>query len=201
MKILYSACLIRKSPEDEYKKFELFPDDGLPSLSGKELKNRLDENHQNYVKVSEIHSFGVDFSKLENLFGEDGAKALSNPDWVQISFSDVKRYIESKKNKSAIEYLPIISNPTIWDKEKGTTKAKGTIRNILVFVDHTQDQVEIELFFSDFTKIIGINVPKAYHSFLTVTNIGKKLLIKISEIEDKTVFGRFRYERMELILI
>ncbi len=179
---------------DEYKKFELFPDEVLPSLSGKELKNRLDENHQNYVKVSEIHSFGVDFSKLENLYGEDGAKALSNPDWVQISFSDVKRYIESKKNKSAIEYLPIISNPTIWDKEEGTTKAKGRIRNILVFVDNTQDQVEIELFFSDFTKIIGINVPKAYQSFLTVTNSGKKLIVKISEIEDKTVFGRFRYE-------
>lgn len=179
---------------DEYKKFELFPDEILPSLSGKDLKNRLDENHQNYVKISEIHSFGADFSKLENLYGEDGAKTLSGPDWEQISFSDVKKYIESKKNKSTIEYLPIISHPTIWDKEEGASKAKGRTRNILVFVDNTQDQVEIELLFSDFTKIAGINVLKAYQSFLSVTNSGKKLIVKILEIEDKTVFGRFIYE-------
>ncbi|MBD5476839.1 MAG: DNA phosphorothioation-dependent restriction protein DptH [Lachnospiraceae bacterium] len=179
---------------DEYKKFELFPDEILPILSGKELRNRLEENHQNYVKISEIHSFGTDFSKLENLYGEDGAKALSKLGWEQISFSDVKNFAASKKNKSTIEYLPIISNPTIWDKEEGASKAKSRTRNILLFIDNTQNEVEIELVFSDFTKSAGINVLKAYQAFLSVTNSGKKLTAKISEIDDKTVFGRFIYE-------
>lgn len=179
---------------DEYKKFELFPDDTLQSLSGKQLKNRLAENHQNYVKVSEIHSFGADFSKLETLYGEDGAKVLSKPDWEDTGFTQIEKYISSKKNQSSIEYNPIISNPTIWDKEEGATKAKSRTRNILVFIDNTQDQVEFSLSFTDFTKTVGINVLKAFQSFLSVTSSGKKLFVRINDIEDKTVFGRFQYE-------
>lgn len=179
---------------DEYKKFELFPDDSLQSLSGKQLKNRLANNHQNYVKVSEIHSFGADFSKLETLYGEDGAKVLSKADWENTTFTQVEKYISSKKNQSAIEYNPIISNPTIWDKEEGATKAKSRTRNILVFIDNTQDQVEFSLSFTDFTKNVGINVLKAFQSFVTVTSSGKKLVVKINDIEYKTVFGRFQYE-------
>ncbi len=179
---------------DEYKKFELFPDDTLQSLSGKQLKNRLAENHQNYVKVSEIHSFGADFSKLETLYGEDGAKALSKPGWEDTVFTQIVKYISSKKNQSSIEYIPIISNPTIWDKEEGATKAKSRTRNILVFIDNTQDQVEFSLSFTDFTKTVGINVLKAFQTFVSVTSSGKKLFVKISDIEDKTVFGRFQYE-------
>lgn len=179
---------------DEYKKFELFPDDSLQSLSGKQLKNRLADNHQNYVKVSEIHSFGADFSKLETLYGEDGAKVLSKADWENTTFTQVEKYISSKKNQSTIEYNPIISNPTIWDKEEGATKAKSRTRNILVFINNTQDQVEFALSFTEFTKSVGINVLKAFRSFVTVTSSGKKLIVKISDIEYKAVFGRFQYE-------
>lgn len=179
---------------DEYKKFELFPDETLPLLSGKQLKNRLEENHQHYVKVSEIHSFGTDFSKLENLYGEDGAKALSKPDWEDVGFSQIEKYVAGKKNQSTIEYNPIISNPTIWDKEEGSSKAKSRTRNILVFIDNTQEQVEFTLSFSDFTKTVGINVLKAFQSFINVTSSGKKLIVKMTDIEDKTVFGRFQYE-------
>ena len=53
----------------EYRKFELFPDDKLSGLSGKELEDRLNQNHQNYIKVSEIHSYGIDESKLEKVKG------------------------------------------------------------------------------------------------------------------------------------
>lgn len=179
---------------DEYKKFELFPDDILPTLSGVALKNRLSMNHQNYVKVSEIHSFGTDFSKLENSYGEDGAKVLSKPDWENTHYSDIEKYITDKKNKVTIEYNPIISNPTIWDKEEGPSKAKNRTRNILVFIDETSDKIEFNLSFSEFTKNVGINVLKAYKPFLEVTNAGKKLNVVVSNIEDKTVFGRFIYE-------
>lgn len=179
---------------DEYKKFELFPDDSLQFLSGKQLKNRLAENHQNYVKISEIHNFGVDFSKLETLYGEDGAKTLSKSDWENTAFTEVEKYISSRKRQTSIEYNPIISNPIIWDKEEGTTKAKSRIRNILVFIDNIQDKVEFSLSFTDFTKTARVNVLKAFRSFVSVTSSGKKLLVKINGIEDKTVFARFQYE-------
>lgn len=179
---------------DEYKKFELFPDNLLHSFSGKQLKNRLADNHQNYVKISEIHSFGTDFSKLETLYGEEGARELSKADWENISFTQIEKYISSKKKTATIEYNPIISNTTLWDKEEGATKAKSHIRNILVFVDNMQDQVEFSLSFTEFTKSVGINVLKAFQSFVTVTSSGKKLDVKINDIEYKTVFARFQYE-------
>ena len=178
----------------EYKKFELFPDEKLQLLSGKQLKKRLAENHQNYVRVSEIHSYGADFSKLETMYGEDGEKVLSKPAWEDTPYTQIEKYISSKKSKSSIEYNPIISDPAIWDKEEGSTKAKSRIRNILVFIDHTQDQVEIPLSFTGFTKTVGIHVLKAFQSFVSVTSSGKKLLVRITDIEDKTVFGRFQYE-------
>ena len=178
---------------DEYKKFELFPDNTLSFFSGKQLKNRLAENHRNYIRVSEIHSYGADFSKLETIYGEDGEKVLSKPDWENTRYTEVEKYISNKINKASIEYNPIISNPTIWDKEEGTTKAKSRIRNILVFIDNIQEQVEFSLSFTTFTKTVGIHVLKAFESFVSVTSSGKKLVVRISDIEDKTVFGRFQY--------
>lgn len=178
----------------EYRKFELFPDEILPTLSGKQLKNRLEDNHQNYIKISEVHSFGADFSKLENSYGEDGAKALSKSDWEDTEFSDVEKYISSKKNKITIEYYPIISDAIIWDKEEGLSKAKSRTRNIIVFIDDKAEKAEFTLSFSEFTKNVGINIYKAYQSVLTVTSSGKKLNVSIEDITDKTVFTRFGYE-------
>ena len=46
---------------DEYRKFELFPDDNLSDqMGGKKLEERIATNHFNYVKVAEIHSYGLD---------------------------------------------------------------------------------------------------------------------------------------------
>lgn len=42
-------------------------------------------------------------------------------------------------------------------------------------------------------KSVGIHVLKAFESFVSVTSSGKKLVVRISDIEDKTVFGRFQY--------
>lgn len=178
---------------DEYKKFELFPDDKLSTLSGKKLDTRLEENHANFVKIAEIHSYGADNGKLENLFGEEGAKVLSKPDWEIISYSEIEKYIASKKNKTTIEYYPIISDENLWDREEGDTKAKSRIRNIISFVSDTQEEVSFSLSFSEYTKSVCIDIPKAYQSFLKCTNSGKKLLVKIIGIEDKTISSHFKY--------
>ena len=178
---------------EEYKNFELFPDDKLSTLTGKKLNTRLEENHSNFVKIAEIHSYGADNSKLENLYGEDGAKALSKPEWEMVPYSEIEKYISSKKNKATIEYYPIISDENLWDREEGDTKAKSRIRNILSFVSDTQEEVSFTLSFSEYTKSVGIEIPKAYQTFLKCVNSGKKLLVTITGIEDKTVFGHFKY--------
>ncbi|WP_456079995.1 DNA phosphorothioation-dependent restriction protein DptH [Mogibacterium sp.] len=179
---------------NEYRKFELFPDEHLTNLSGKQLKNRLENNHQNYIKVSEIHSYGADFSKLENSYGEDGAKILSKLGWENTEFSDVEKYISNKKNKTTIEYYPIVSSKMIWDREEGASKAKSRRRNIIVFIDDKAEKAELTLSFSEFTKNAGININRAYKSILNVTSSGKKLSVSINDIKEKTVFVRFGYE-------
>lgn len=179
---------------DEYRKFELFPDDSLSTLTGKKLEDRLEANHSNYVKISEIHSYGTDMLKLENLYGEEGAKVLSKSDWENVKFSEIEKYISSRKNKTTIEYLPIISNSKIWDREEGTTKAKSRTRNIIVFIEDDEDKVEFSLSFSEFTKNAGIDIPKAYKSFLKCTSSGKKLHVILTDIEDKTLFCRLKYD-------
>lgn len=170
---------------DEYKKFELFPDDKLSTLSGKKLDTRLEENHANFVKIAEIHSYGADNGKLENLFGEEGAKALSKPDWEIISYSEIEKYIASKKNKTTIEYYPIISDENLWDREEGDTKAKSRIRNIISFVSDTQEEVSFSLSFSEYTKSVCIDIPKAYQSFLKCTNSGKNFWSRSLELKIK----------------
>ena len=151
---------------NDYKKFEIFPDDTLVGLSEKQLKQRLEENHQHFVKISEIHNFGGDNTKLENLYGEDGAKILSKSGWEDVTFSQIEKFVSNKKKHISIEYNPIISNPMIWDKEEGNSKSKSRIRNILIFVDNDEDQVEFALSFSDFTKKIGITISNIFQSYL-----------------------------------
>lgn len=178
---------------EEYRRFELFPDEKLYSLSGKNLENRIEENHQNYVKVFEIHSYGMDREKLERLYGEEGAEVLSKPEWESVQYSEIEKFIANKKKKTTIEYIPIISNERIWDKEEGQTKAKNRTRNILIFADEKQSQVAFSLTFSEFTKKEGIDIEKTYRPFLKVANSGKKLSVELSGIEDRVKFCRFMY--------
>lgn len=178
---------------DQYRRFELFPDNKLNGFKGKELTKRLNDNHSNYVRVSEIHSYGVDESKLERFYGDDGAKRLVKADWENTDFSDVLHYIESKKTPSTIEYYPIVNNDKIWDREEGTTKTKSRIRNILIFLSD-EDEYELTLSFSEFTRKIGINIPKSNVINLSCESAGKKLILKLSDINQETTFYRLRYE-------
>ena len=143
---------------DEYKKFELFPDEKAALYTGNKLKSRLEDNHSNYIKVSEVHSYGGDQIKLEKMYGESGAKRLIKPDWEDVSYTEILNYLAGKKNKSSIEYIPVISDKKIWDKEEGDTKAKNRIRNILVFADKGAESIDITLSFTDFTKKANIQI-------------------------------------------
>ena len=178
---------------DEYRKFELFPDETLSVLSGKKLHERLEENHANYVRVSEIHSYGGDEARLEKYYGESGAKALMKPDWENISYTEIEKFLSSRKNTSTIEYIPILSNLVVWDKEEGSSKTKRRTRNIIVFVT-SEEKTEIALAFTEYTRKNGIDIPKIYQPVLKCEAVGKKLLVELSGIEDKAAFYHFKYD-------
>lgn len=177
---------------DEYRKFELFPDEKLAFLSGKKLHERLEENHRNYVRIAEIHSYGVDETRLEKHYGESGAKVLKKPDWESVSYVEIEKFLLSRKKTSTIEYIPILSNFLIWDKEEGISKAKSRTRNIILFVT-SGEKTEIALSFTDFTKKNGIDIPEKYQSILKCEASGKRLLVELSGIEDKAAFYHFKY--------
>lgn len=178
---------------EEYKTFELFYDDSLIGLSPKKIRDRLEANHENYVRVSEIHSYGVDETRLEKYYGENGAKALGKPEWEEVTYPEIEKYIASRKNNSTIEYIPILSNLVIWDKEEGASKAKNRIRNIIIFVT-SEETVTLTLTFTEFTKKIGIDIPKAYQNTVKCESSGKKLIAELSNIEDTASFYHFKYD-------
>lgn len=178
---------------DEYCKFELFPDDKLSQFSGKDLRERLEDNHYHYVNVAEMHSYGIDEQRLEKTYGEEGVKALKSTDWKSIQYSTIRKYIDDKKNASTIEYIPIESNFLIWDREEGTSKTKSRIRNILIFLSPTEVEYTLTLFFDDFTKKACIEVPKGFQKTTDCESSGKKLIVKLKDIEDKASFYRVKY--------
>ncbi len=179
--------------EAKYKSFELFYDDQLFFYNEKQLKEAIRDNHNHFVEISEIHNYGPDETRLERLYGEEGAKALMASDWQNIKYSDIKKFIEKKKKENVVEYFPIIGDPKVWDKEEGTSKAKSRTRNIICFLDPAKTEMEVSLSFSEFTKSEYINIPSEFQSSVECVNSGKKLNVKLTSIEDKAAFYRIKY--------
>lgn len=179
--------------EEEYSRFEIFPDDQLEHASGKKRKIRLEANHENFVRISEIHSYGADDTALEKYYGEEGAKRLKREDWRRVAYPEIEKFIAARKHKSVIEYFPIASDRNIWDREEGQTKAKMRIRNIIVFTETSEDSISLALNFSDFTKSADISITKAYEKYMSCDNRGKKLHVTLNNVSEPASFYRFRY--------
>lgn len=178
---------------DKYSSFELFSDDQLEGCSGKNLRSRLENNHSDYVCIAEIHSYGADESALEKHYGEEGAKRLKGDDWKSVTYSEVEKFKESVKNKVAIEYFSIDSDPDIWDREEGPTKAKMRIRNIIMFTSTLEESLVLELTFSDYTKNANVNITRAYADSLSCVGSGKKLRVTLKNVLEPTSFYRLKY--------
>lgn len=94
------------------------------------------------------------------------------PEWEDTPYTNIEKFVESKKNVSEIEYIPIMSNLLVWDREEGSSKAKSRIRNIIVFI--TSDEVvNLTLSFTDFTKKLGIDIPRYYQPTVKCEASGK----------------------------
>lgn len=110
-----------------------------------------------------------------------------------MSYPEIEKFIESKKNKSVIEYYPIESNLFVWDREEGQTKAKSRIRNIIIFYNGTEDEYRLDLAFSDFTRKDNISISKNHESYVECTNSGKKLQITLKKVLDQSSFYEVKY--------
>lgn len=178
-------------PLKDYKKFGLFPDDKLASYSGKRLEQRLEENSSNYSRVAEIHNYGISDLQLEKYYDEKGVERLKKDEWFLTPYSDIERFIADKKNKTIIEYLPIIHDHNLWDKEEGNSRARARIRNILLFNEAKETEVSLELGFTEYTKSQYFSYDK---STMECKSAGKKIAIKLLNIGSSATFYFMKYK-------
>ncbi len=180
---------------NEYNNFGLFPDNKLGGLKGKELERRLEENAKNYSRVVEIHNYGLSDTQLEKYYDEKGVERLKRDDWGSTQYKDVEKFVEDKKNKTVIEFIPNINRANVWDREEGSSKIKSRIRNILVFRETEQEKVEIELSFTDHLK--NVNIEKS--DFAECVNSGKKLIVTLKSFSSNASFYYVKYREEDTV--
>lgn len=143
--IVDKGCITKS----EYKNFGLFYDSKLNSLTGRDLKKRIDINAKYFSIVDEIHNYGNPETQLERYFEDKGIDKLKGSEWRDVDFKDVEKSIEEKKKIKPLEY---VSGSEEWDKEEGRSKAKSRIRNIIVFNEGESETVDLEFKFDDYLK-------------------------------------------------
>jgi len=180
---------------NEYNNFGLFPDNKLGGLKSKELKRRLEENAKNYSRVAEIHNYGLSDTQLEKYYDEKGVERLKRDDWGSTQYKDVEKFVEDKKNKTVIEFIPSINLANVWDREEGSSKTKSRIRNILVFRETEQEEIEIEFSFTDYLK--NANIEKS--DFVECANSGKKLIFTLKNFSTNASFYYVKYREEDIV--
>lgn len=174
--------------KDQYKNFGLFHDSKLKDITGKDLiKKRLENNATYYSRVDEIHNYGNPEVQLERYFDEKGVDKLKGQEWKEVDFKDVKKSVEAKKEIKPLEY---ISTSQEWDKEEGTSKVKTRIRNIIVFNEDNEENIELEFAFDD-------TVYKEFLAFygdLDAVTAGKKIKVVLHNSDESSKFYKIVYK-------
>ncbi|WP_195927054.1 DNA phosphorothioation-dependent restriction protein DptH [Turicibacter sanguinis] len=174
--------------KEQYKDFGLFYDEKLDQFEGKALKSRIKENSTYFTKVDEIHNYGNPETQLEKIFGEKGSSRLKEKDWMEVDYKIVDKYVTETKTLKPLEYL---SSSHDWDKEEGSSKAKSRIRNIIVFNEDKQEEIELEFTFEDFLK--NEHIEKVEGEAVARAS-GKKLKVTIKDVEGKSNFYKIIYK-------
>ncbi|WP_252238209.1 DNA phosphorothioation-dependent restriction protein DptH [Clostridium sp. VAP51] len=174
--------------KDQYKNFGLFYDSKLKDYSGKQLKNRIDENATNFNRVDEIHSYGNPEIQLEKYFDNKGVDKLKSDDWKQTDFKDVKKYIEDRINTPILEYL---SSSIEWDREEGASKAKSRIRNMIIFNEEAKEELEVEF---SFDGILLKEYLKKVEGDIVASTSGKKVKATLKNCDGNANFYKIIYK-------
>lgn len=178
----------------EYRNFGLFYDNKLDGLTGKELKNRIDENALYYGRVDEIHNYGNPETQLERYFDDSGISKLKEADWKDVEYKYVKKSVDEKKQIKPLEY---IGASVEWDKEEGASKAKSRTRNIIVFNEENSSEIELEFTFDDRLKKEFINEKSKVGEFEASVS-GRKLKVVLKVDDLKSNFYKVIYKTEKL---
>ena len=176
--------------QEQYRDFGLFYDKDLGNATGADLRKQLKQNAFEYNRIDNIHNYGNPDKDLEKYYDEKGYAKLKSEDWKDTFYKEVKKYAEDNKNKPQLEYQ---AGSMDWDKEEGITKAKIRIRNILIFNQFLNEEIQLELPFSDFLKNDGIDQKKVLGT-LEVKAAGKKLQLKLKVDTEQTNFYYVPYK-------
>lgn len=173
--------------KNQYRNFGLFYDSKLKEYSGKQLKNRIEENATNFNRVDEIHNYGNPEVQLERYFDDKGIDKLKGEDWKETDFKDVKKYIDDKKNVPILEYE---SSSIEYDREEGTSKVKSRIRNMIIFNEGRKEEIEAEF---SFDASLSKEFLKSEGDVEAVTS-GKKIRAIFKNCDSDASFYRITYK-------
>ncbi|NLR91916.1 type IV secretion system DNA-binding domain-containing protein [Flammeovirga agarivorans] len=192
---------------EDYPLLGLFKDNSIirGKVNEKEIDKRIKENQKVFTEIRNGHQYGNIDSVVEKKFDELGQKKLKNKDtWQDVTFEDVVKSEESRKNIEGIQFRPNDKNITTdnlkcRDIEDGTSKAKQRTRNIFIFNPDHHQNIQYELLFDKkpnqkFIKQDKDNVLKA-----EVNPTEKSLVISISlnDASIAQVGNRIEYNEVE----
>lgn len=181
--------------KEDYKNIGLFIDKSLETYTPNEIRKRLKENYDFFEKVQNVQEYEDKEQILEKYFDDKGVKELKKDDWVEVDFSNVKKFNENNENQDKpLKYIES-SDKTLnydrffWEKEKQDTVAGRRKRHIIVFNNNIEEEIKLKFNFDDTLSKAYINSKSL--EYVSVSE--KRLIITLKPEQGKTTFYKLGY--------
>ena len=201
-KVYFNVIYDGEINNENMKELGFFNDDGISSVEGNELNNRLKENYKLFSKVNEIYKYKDPDTDLKKYFDRKGLNLLKSSDWKETEFKLVKNSNENKKNEKNVSYKPFEDfsdkDSLIYDKSNGDTKAQRRKRNILVFNRGNKNQIRIKLsFHSELNEKLDDTPQYMQNSDFSYTINKKSISIVINNLKElkKVKYIKLKYHK------
>jgi DNA phosphorothioation-dependent restriction protein DptH len=185
---------------EDYKDFGLFCDSEFfkTPMTNKQIQVRLQENQDLFNHVEMAHQYGPVEISLERHFDEQGVKSLSELEWQNTDFGNVRRSNQKKLDGKGLEYIEPTKRHTLegllyWDRADGESKSQQRKRNIIVFNPEKLEKVTLELSFNDFIKTQYI-VNNTIENKIKWEQSGKKIKVELTHKPGVTTFFGVKYK-------
>ncbi|MFF5996524.1 DNA phosphorothioation-dependent restriction protein DptH [Lysinibacillus sp. KU-BSD001] len=193
-----------KIDQDDYKELGMFMDPELPTYSGKNLKNRIQENREMYDFVSQANEFNDTEEQLQKKFNADFAKKMQEEGWEIKPYTEIqkehKKFIEHNKAvKVTYEKVSADNGLVVWDKPKSDSAAGKRKRNIIVFNPMKEQEVKLVIKFEleGAAKTLRkefLSNPDKYLGPAEIEVKNSTIHVKITPNDVQPAFVKFNYE-------
>lgn len=167
-------------PED-FQKLGLFPHQEL-ATKGTKIEDDISENFKLFGEFEEIFTEGDPEIALKDRLSDHVYSKFIKDDWKKTDFTDIQKWLEAEKSKSAPEIVSIecrTKDVILWKRPDGNTSSKKRHFNCILFNNHKLEEVSIDVTFDQRTRKEGI-VYKG--SDLDIQSSGFHLLINFPAI-------------------